>query len=339
MPPIKVYDAGRLTPYALHALYEGLAASLGPDDHPWLVFARADRGHISLGASQDADAELDLANCRLHRIPVVQRALGGGAVWVDQRQLCVFFIFPRAAAPRTQGALFDECLQLLTEAFARVGVPVEREGEQDLWSGGRKLLGSGAATVGHSMVLGASLLEHFDAESFAACIRSPSPGFATWLKEALSTGMTDLTALGSPLQAEDFVSALREICDRRWGVEPGQPRPDDLKAMAEAELNLRLPLESGGNRRVRGGIKINRETYLVEDSGDPWIRLLVRAGRLERVACADRQLDAVLQACLQRPVEEKLLHECADALGLSGRQAGKLVQRVMDLCNIPGRDT
>lgn len=337
MQPIKFYDAGALNPYALHALYEGLATALAPEESPWLVWARADQGHVSIGASQSAEAELDLAACRLRRIPVVQRALGGGAVWVDPRQLCVFLIFPQAVAPRTQAALFSLCLELLAETFASLGVNVERVGTQDLWAGGRKLLGSGAATVGRSMVFGASLLEQFDSARFADCLQTPSAGFGDWLREALASGMTDLSALQPRFRAEDWVAALASQCEARWGVEPAMPEPAQLQAMAEAEQDLRQPLETGGLRRVRGGLKINQETYLVEDTESPWIRLLLKAGRLDRGACADPELAAVLRACQQHPVTSQHLSACANASGLAGERAAQLVQRVMRLCDIPGR--
>lgn len=332
MPRLKIHDAGWLTPYALHACYTGLAASLNADDAPWLLLARADRGHIALGASQYADAELDLGYCRMRRIPVVQRALGGGTVWVDRDQLCVFFLWPQHSAPRSHADLFDECLALLVDAFAQIGLQTMRVGGQDLWCGGRKLLGSGAATIGHTMVFGASLLEHFAADSFAACVHSPSQGFGEWLRDALAAGMTDLYSLGHVESTRALIDALRVACAARWNVDTSSPDERQRAAMFEAECELREPLESGGRRLVRGGIKINRETYLLEDAAAPWLRLLWQSGRLRRAACADPEADLLLQDCLDTPWDGSLLFDRAASHDLAESAVRTLAQRIDALC-------
>ncbi|AOV16499.1 hypothetical protein BJI67_04910 [Acidihalobacter aeolianus] len=329
---LNYHDAGWLTPYALHACYAGLAASLSADDPLWLVIARADRGHIALGASQYADAELDLGYCRMRGIPVVQRALGGGTVWVDRDQLCVFFLWPRHAAPRTHADLFDECLALLAAAFAQIGLQTMRIGGQDLWCGGRKLLGSGAATIGHTMVFGASLLERFAADSFAACVHSPSQGFSEWLRDALAAGMTDLSSLGQAESTPALVDALRASCAARWDVDASSPDKLQRAAMFEAECELREPLELGGRRLVRGGIKINRETYLLEDAAAPWLRLLWQSGRLRRAACADPEADLLLQDCLDMPWDGSLLFDRAASHDLAESAVRTLAQRIDALC-------
>ncbi|AOU97319.1 hypothetical protein BI364_04320 [Acidihalobacter yilgarnensis] len=339
MSRLKFYDAGWLSPYALHASYAGLAASLGEGDEAWLVLARADQGHIALGASQYADAELDLNYCRMRRIPVVQRALGGGTVWVDSRQLCLFFIFPRGLAPRSHGALFDTCLDVLVEAYAQVGVTVTRVGGQDLWCAGRKLLGSGAASIGQAIVFGASILERFDAESFAACVDCSSRGFQTWLREALAEGMTDLLSLGYAQRATRFADVLRAVCDTRWDTVLARPDAVQNAAIAAVEHELRQSLELGGRRLVRGGLKINRETYLLEDTTSPWLRLLWRGGSVMRAASADHRIDTVLQACVGRPLAGgRLVYEQALAHGLSEAMAQSLVLRVEGLCRSLGQD-
>lgn len=332
MSRLHLHEAGWLTPYALHACYAGLAESLSEDDTPWLISARADRGHIALGASQYADAELNLAYCRMRRIPIVQRSLGGGTVWVDRRQLCLFFIFPRTSAPASHAALFDLCLGLLKDAYARIGVEVERVGGQDLWHAGRKLLGSGAATIGRSMVFGASILERFDAASFAACVDCPSRGFERWLGDCLSESVTDLEAAGMLPYEGAFEEALRAVCGSRWAVTTQRPEAHRLAAMSAAELALREPLEMGGRRLVRGGIKIKRGTYLLEDTTGPWLRLLWRDGRLVRAASGDKDFDAVLQACLACPLDDGIIYEQGRLHGLSLESARTLAQRVEALC-------
>lgn len=83
-------DLGTVDPLHLHATVQGVAEAQGVDAAPLAIWARARRPHVCLGASQGADAELDLGACRRAGIDIVRRPLGGGTVWVDDDQWCFF---------------------------------------------------------------------------------------------------------------------------------------------------------------------------------------------------------------------------------------------------------
>ena len=334
---LRLLHLGRVSPLRLHAAYTGLAEALDADDRSgWLLLARSAQGHIALGASQYADAELDLEACRTAGVPVIQRRLGGGTVWVDDGQLCVFFIVP-AAASGAREAFFADCLDVLCGAFRRLGLEAERIGGQDIWCRGAKLLGSGGATIGAAQVFGASLLERFDARRFAGCVAAPSAGFRDWLGELLERGMTDLSRLGVRAPESALVNALRTSCESRWPVMEGALDEASRGAVAEAAEELGEPLETGGKRLVRNGIKINRHTYLLEDASVPWLRLVWRDGVLERAAAEDAEADRVLRQCLGEPLAEGLVARAGVRLGMSAEVAGQLESRVLELCRDAGR--
>lgn len=334
---LRLLNLGRVSPLQLHAAYTGLAEALGADDRSgWLLLARSDRGHIALGASQYADAELDLDACRTAGVPVIQRRLGGGTVWVDDSQLCVFFIVP-AAAGGAREAFFADCLGVLCGTFSRLGLEVERIGGQDIWCRGAKLLGSGGATIGAAQVFGASLLERFDARRFAGCVAAPSAEYRAWLGELLERGMTDLSRLGVRAAESELVDALRTSSESRWPVIEGVLDEASRRAVAEAAEELSEPLEAGGKRLVSNGIKINRHTYLLEDASAPWLRLVWCDGVLERAAAEDVEADRVLRHCLGEPLEEGLVARVGLRLGMSAELAGRLESRVLELCRDAGR--
>lgn len=332
---LRLLNLGRVSPLRLHASYAGLAEAMASDDAAgWLLLARSERGHIALGASQYADAELDLPACRAAGIPVIQRPLGGGTVWVDEHQLCVFFIQPGREG---REAFFERCLEVLCDTFGRLGVAVERVGEQDVWSAGRKLLGSGGATIGSAQVFGASLLERFDANGFARCIACPSEGYRAWLGELLSEGVTDLARQGVRADESQLIAALREACSAHWRVEDAAVGTAAVRAVETAAEELREPLESGGRRLVRNGIKINRRTYLLEDAAPPWLRLVWRDGCLARAASGDADVEQALERCLGEPLREGAVSCAARAHGLTREAAAGLEARVLTLCRDAGR--
>jgi lipoate-protein ligase A len=276
-----------------------------PEDPPVLLWTRSDRPHLSIGASQYAAADLDLARCEALGIPVIQRPLGGGTVWVDEEQECFFFILPRQRVPGGHQGLFDRCLDLVACWFAGMGMPVRRVGGQDLWLGSRKILGSGAASQGDALVFGASVLRHFPVRAFADCIRAPSDGFRDWLAEALAEGMSDWRSQGIDPEAEILQAGLRETCETQagWNFRGWSPDLRTHEAMAEARAELSEPLDlSAGRRHVPGGIRINGLRYLLEqDLEGGWLRVLLDDGIIRRVASANPAIHAALQACLGEP--------------------------------------
>jgi lipoate-protein ligase A len=297
-------DLGDLSPVDLHAAYTGLARGLEPDDPPLLLWARPDRPHLSIGASQSVSADLDLAHCDAQGIPVIQRPLGGGTVWLDGDQECFFFIVHESRVPGGHRGLFDLCLDLVVDWFRGMGLAVRRVGGQDLWAGGHKIMGSGAATQAGSLVFGASVLRHFPAREFARCIRVPSPGFRDWLADALAEGMTDWRAQGLDPDTTSLQEGLRETCRLQgWTLEPWGLDAGNRAVLAEAREELSEPLDSGvGRRHVPHGIRINGLRYLLEqEEGGDWLRLVLDDGIIERVATGDATTHDLLQACVGEP--------------------------------------
>lgn len=335
LPRLRLLQLGSVAPLDLHAAYVGLAESVTAGDRTgWLVLGRSAAGHVALGASQYADAELDLHACREADVPVIQRPLGGGTVWVDDAQLCVFFVLPGSTA---RDAVFTRCLGVLAGAYERLGLRVEQIGGQDIWCAGAKLLGSGGATIGNAQVFGASFLERFDARAFARCVAAPSPGFRAWLGELLNGAMTDLARLGVRASEAQLVDALRASCAEHWRLVDAVPDEPALAAMQLAARELAEPLETGGRRLVRGGIKLNRRTYLLEDGAVPWIRVVWQAGRLERAASSDPRIDGVLGACLGEALDDGLVSAVALRRGMTRNAAFELERRVAALLRDAGR--
>lgn len=334
-PRLRLLRLGSVAPLDLHAAYVGLAETISvADQSGWLVLGRSATGHVALGASQYADAELDLPACRAGAVPVIQRPLGGGTVWVDDAQLCVFFVLPGRAS---RDAVYSRCLGVLADTFERLGLRVEQVGGQDIWCAGVKLLGSGGATIGQAQVFGASFLERFDARAFAGCVAAPSEGFRVWLGDLLDEGMTDLARLGVRAGETQLVDALSASCSEHWRLVDAVPEESARAAIALAARELSEPLEAGGRRLVRGGIKINRRTYLLEDGAGPWIRVVWRAGRLERAAAGAPEVERALCACLGEPLVEGLVHAAALRQGMTQAAALELERRVATLLRDAGR--
>ena len=316
-------DLGQVSPVDLYAACQGLAQAQQTHDFtPMVLWGRSDRPHVSLGASQWAEAELDLEACRSLGVEVVRRCLGGGTVLVDPDQWCFFFVLPRVRTPASRDRLFESCLAPVAATFRELGLAVQRVGRGDLWLDGKKVLGSGAATLSKADVLGASFLLRFQPRLFARLVRSPSAEFRVWLEEALAQGMTDWAQHGRlPDEIELRACFQRHIgACLGWTLREDQLAPRERDMIVQARVELTEPLETGGRRLVENGIKINHRTYLIEHrDAQGGVRMLVRDGVIARLGVEPVQ-PQVISACIGvAPRVDRL--EPALARILDGRSA------------------
>ncbi len=261
-------DVGLLEPALFHATYAGIAYAAEDDAPPVVMWGRA-RPHISLGQCQDRTAEL-AADIDW---PVVTRPLGGGAVWVDESQYCFVLIARLDHAPARPAEWFEWGLAPAVATYLRFGLPVERRG-QDLWLHGRKIAGSGAATIGRCAVIASSFLLRFPAERFARCIASPAgpgPGatshaFRQWLMAGLRKAMTDWEEHTMPPRADELRRTFREAVKGtlRWRLAGSVLSEAEMIARDEALSELAGLAQPGGRRVVPHGIRLNAATCLTE---------------------------------------------------------------------------
>ncbi|MGA8050285.1 MAG: hypothetical protein WCA09_08905 [Burkholderiales bacterium] len=245
---------GLVEPLDLHASYAGLAAAQAPDAGPIVLWGQA-KTHLCLGQSQGL-AELDPAVL----VPVVRRPLGGGLVWVDESQYVFVLIVPRRLAPGRPARWFPWALAPVVATYRQFGLPAYLN-EQDVWLHGRKIAGSGAASIGECAVVASSFLLRFPAERFAEAVASPSSDFRAWLRDGLALAMTEWADHGALPAERELEEAFRaRICAQHgWHFESSWPSEAELAAIAEARSELAEPIESG---HARNEVKLNARRAL-----------------------------------------------------------------------------
>ncbi len=277
---------GRVAPGTFYASAQAVGECMGPDDAPAVLWGCCDRAHLCIGAAQDAAAELDLAACRAAGLPVHRRPLGGGAVWVDPWQWCFIFVVPRRAAPAARARFLERCLTTAAVTCAGFGIAAAPGGGTDLWVNGRKILGSGAASLGAVYLWGASFLLRFDVAAFATAVRAPSPGFRDWLRRELEDGMTDWAREGVRPDAVALEARFRDVvaAEMGWSFAASGLTSAETAALPAARAELDQRETAAGRRRISGGVKIRERVFLVERGGCPGtVRLVLRDGRIVRL--------------------------------------------------------
>jgi lipoate-protein ligase A len=229
---------GRVEPLELHATYAGLAAAQPADGAPILLWARA-KSRLCLGQSQGS-AELETSGS----IPVVRSALGGQLVWVDADQYVFVLVAPRRDAPGRPARWFSWALAPVVATYRQFGLPAYLSGS-DVWLNGRRIAGSGAASIGACAVVASSFLPRFPLEAFADPVAHPSPGFRAWLREGLSLTTAEWAehgALPAERALEDVFRARLEA-QYGWHFEHAWPNEAEAAAIGEARAALAEPAD------------------------------------------------------------------------------------------------
>jgi lipoate-protein ligase A len=253
-------DIGTADPIGFHATYAGVAEAQAPHAAPVVVWGRA-RTHVCLGQSQGRCELVDRLD-----VPVVRRPLGGGTVWVDEDQASYALVARPARPPGPHEDWYGWALAPAIATFRAFGLDVHRRAE-DLWLAGRKIAGSGAATIDRCAVVASSFVLRFPADRFAGVIAAPNRAFRTALRTALDAAMTDWASHAPPPDAATIAAVFRSALPVTLGWDP---RPAALDARERASIGewhdeLAGPIEVG-RPRVAGGIKLNAALALVRDA-------------------------------------------------------------------------
>ncbi|WP_028962660.1 lipoate--protein ligase family protein [Sulfobacillus thermosulfidooxidans] len=213
---MRVIHLGRVPIPRSLSVFHAVAKVANAMDEMVLVSSTPSGPFVSVGYHQLANRELNVPYCESHHIPIARRLVGGGAVLLDSNQTFWHLILPGAHAAIKD--LYAALLPAPVSAYQRFGIKAEKRPLNDIVVGSKKIGGTGAASIGHSMVFVGSWMFDFDRELMAHVLNVPSEKFRDKtiqsLKEYMTTMKDELgTNLPTPEEAmavltEEFVNLL-----------------------------------------------------------------------------------------------------------------------------------
>jgi lipoate-protein ligase A len=151
--------------------------------------------YVCIGYHQDVEQEVDVDFCREHHIPIFRREVGGGAVYLDGKQIFYQIVLHKdnPLAHGDKASFYARMLQPVVETYADLGVPARYRPINDIITAkGRKISGNGAATIGDYVVLVGNLIADFDYETMVRVLLVPDEKYRDKVFKSMRENLTTL---------------------------------------------------------------------------------------------------------------------------------------------------
>ena len=266
---LRVLDFGFVPALRSQAIYHGIAEAIGADDDPVLSLVNPDTPYICVGVHQEIAKEVDEAFCEARGLPIVRRHVGGGAVYLDRNQMFFHFMYPQGKTPQYAVNLYPMFIEPAVRTYRELGIAAEYRPINDIQVAGRKIGGTGAASLGEATVMVGSFMFDFDTATMARCLKVPSEKFRDKLKKTLDDYMTTMARELKELPSREAVKTMfLRHCEAALGVTVVADRPTaaEESAIADQEAALSDPAWTyrQGRKLVELGVKIAAGTHLTE---------------------------------------------------------------------------
>jgi len=288
---IRILDLGTVSWLRSQSIFHGLAYAMRPGDPDTITLMSPDSPYVCVGFHQEVAKELDVEYCRLQRIPITRREIGGGAVYLDHGQIFWHTIFQRDHLPYSIEEIYQKVLAGPVEAHKEMGIPAYHRPVNDIQVGGKKIGGTGAATIGGALVVAGSLIMDFDYALMARVLKVPSEKFRDKVFQTLNEYLTTITReLGDKAPSRDEAKRiLVKHFAASFGAEVEYGEISDREMRVIEELDSVLSSEEWVFQRggmTRAGVKIAEGVH-VRESAHKAPGGLIRATVTERDGIVD----------------------------------------------------
>ena len=264
-----------------------------------LILAPAEP-YFCIGYHQDLGQEVDLEYCAEHQIPVFRREVGGGAVYLDGNQIFYQVVLHRdhPAAQGDKQAFYQRLLEPVAQCYNDLGVSARYRPVNDVVTAeGRKIAGTGAATIGEYAILVGNLIADFDYDTMVRVLKVPDEKFRGKVFQSMRENLTTLKrelgqmptwdemaapliqrfeAVLGPLQAAQIPQSVREqaavlkptFLSEEWLYKKSRKRPGRAVKIATG-VNVVQRLHKAPGGLIRATLEVQEDRLVdISLSGD-----------------------------------------------------------------------
>jgi lipoate-protein ligase A len=205
---IRLLDLDRVAPMRSQTVYHAVAHAMTAETPDTIILVSPTDPYVCIGYHQDLEKEVDLAYCLAHHLPVYRREVGGGVVYLDDRQVFTQWVFHRPHLPASLDQRFALYIRPLVETYQNLGITAYHRPVNDIQVAGRKIGGTGAMASGEAEVMVGSLMFDFNFELMARVLKVPSEKMRDKVYQSLQEYMTTMTRELGQTPGRDRVTSL-----------------------------------------------------------------------------------------------------------------------------------
>ncbi len=235
---IRFIDAGMVSGLRSQSIYHGLGYAQQPDTPNTIVLVTPESPYLCIGFFQDPEIELDMNYCRSKQLPIIRRETGGGAVYIDNEQLFVQWVFQQSSLPRRVDKRFELFVEPLIETYKFFGIDAYYHPINDVHVNGKKIVGTGAGTIGEGQIVTGNFLFDFDYSTMLDSIKVPNKDFQDAVAKNLDSYLTNMKReLDQVPERGEVIRVYRKKCQEILGlkIESGCFTDKELRLMEETE--------------------------------------------------------------------------------------------------------
>lgn len=217
---IRFIDAGTVSGLRSQSIYHGLGYAQKTDTPDTIVLATPGTPYMCIGFFQDPQIELNMKYCRDEQLPIIRRETGGGSVYIDEGQLFVQWVFQQSSLPKRVDQRFQLFVKPLIETYKFFGINAYYHPINDVHVDGKKIVGTGAGTIGEAQVVTGNFLFDFDYSVMINAINSPSDEFRDALADNLHLYLATMRQELERLpERNEVINVYRTKCEKILGLD------------------------------------------------------------------------------------------------------------------------
>lgn len=268
---LRLLDLGGVSGVRTQAVYHALCDSVSAGGQDTLAIMYPTNPYVSVGFHRDLATEVDTDFCAARGLPVYRRRVGGGTVYLDADQVFFQLIVNERHVRMSVERAYTELLAPAARAYQALGVRAERMGINDLAVDGRKLSGTGMASIGDAVVLVGNVIRDVNHATMARILRLPDATAAAWVEASMRRWVTSIRGELGSAPAYDVVANELRVAYQGWAGEPLEPG-----VLTDHETGLVDAMEE----RLQSAEWLTRDEYeRATARPSPVRRVKIRAGR------------------------------------------------------------
>jgi len=332
---MEFYNLSQVTWFESQVIYHALAHL----NREALILCTPATPYVCAGYHQDLATEVNLKTCQELNLPLFRREVGGGLVYLDQRQVFFQLVLHRKNPdiPTNRERFYRKLLDPVVQTLRDFNVAAELRSPCDLIINDKKISGNGAGQIGECYVLVGNILLDFNYDVMSSIIRVPSEGFRREYLHQMQANLTTLQSeMGREISSEEVIERLKT---NFAGVFSLISTPLDNEILEQIRkltpmFQSEEWLMEAGRRLPYREIKVAENSYIREygvtlDGGNLTCRLVLEGQRISKITCSDSNdlipplhLERLEYALLGRTMDFNQLYEaCLQAHSLNASNA------------------